>query len=99
MKIKLTIKQHNKLFKYRKVKIFTYYEIIDDPKNRDIEMYEYIRLPFRVLAVILSPLAIIIGGYPSVINLIKECINKNKVGADTVNRDWLYKQLEVIRNE
>ena len=36
-KIKLTWKQHNKMFKYRKIKFLTYYDIIDDPDNKEIE--------------------------------------------------------------
>ncbi|MEG1091689.1 MAG: hypothetical protein RSE38_10185 [Acinetobacter sp.] len=97
MKIKLSIKQHNKLFKYRQAKFLTYYEIIDDPQNRDIEMRQYIRLPVRVVGVLLSPLAIFIGGVPAMITLIKECWNKTEVGADTVNREWLYAELEKLR--
>lgn len=97
MKIKLSIKQHNKLFKHRQAKFLTYYEIIDDPQNRDIEMRQYIRLPVRVVGVLLSPLAIFIGGVPAMITLIKECWNKTEVGADTVNREWLYAELEKLR--
>ena len=94
MNIKLSIKQHNRMFEYRKVKLLTYYEIIDDPKNRDIEMYQYIRLPVRILAIILSPLAIFVGGVPAVITVLKESINKVQVGADTIDREWFYKRLK-----
>ncbi|WP_180136549.1 hypothetical protein [Acinetobacter sp. YH12066] len=92
-KIKLTIRQHNKLFRYRQVKFLTYYEIIDDPQKRDIEMRQYIRLPVRVISILLSPLAILVGGVPAMITLIKECLVKTKVGADTINREWFYEQL------
>lgn len=90
-KVKLTIAQHNKIFKYRQVKLLTYYEIIDDPQKRDIEMRQYIRLPVRVISILLSPLAILVGGVPAMITLIKECLTKTEVGADTVNREWFYK--------
>lgn len=97
MKIKLSIKQHNRIFKYRKVKLLTYYEIVDDPQKRDIEMYQYIRLPVRILAVALSPLAIFVGGIPSMIQVVKECITNKQVGADSVNRFWFYKELEKVK--
>ena len=93
-KVKLSIRQHNKLFKYRQVKLLTRYEIIDDPQNRDIEMYQYIRFPVRILAVILSPLAIIQGGVPAMIEMIKECLSGKNIGADTINREWFYKELK-----
>ena len=96
-KVKLTIAQHNKLFKYRQVKLLTYYEIIDDPQKKDIEMRQYIRLPVRVISILLSPLAILVGGVPAMITLIKECWNKTEVGADTVNREWLYAELEKLK--
>ncbi len=99
MKIKLTTKQHNKLFKYRKVKFLTYYEIIDNPEKRDIEMYQRIRFLARILVFMLSPLAIFIGGMPSMITLIKECLSNKEVGADTINREWFYSELERIRND
>lgn len=92
-KIVLTVAQHNKIFKYRKVKFLTYYEIIDDPQNRDIEMRQYIRLPVRVACVLLSPLAILAGGFPAMLTLIKESLSKTEVGADTINREWFYKEL------
>lgn len=93
-KIKLSIKQHNRIFENRKVKLLTKYEIIDDNQNRDIEMREYIRFPVRVLAIILSHFAIIVGGVPAMISLIKECLSNKDVGADTINRDWFYKKME-----
>ena len=93
MKIKLTIAQHNRIFKYRKVKFLTYYEIIDDPQERDIEMYQYIRLPIRFIVLLLSPLVIFIGGFPAMINVIKECLSNKSIGADTVNKHWFYKEL------
>lgn len=92
-KIRLTIRQHNKLFKYRQVKFFTYYEIIDDPEKPDIEMHQYIRFPVRILTVVFSPLVILVGGVPAMISLVKECLFKKSVGSDTINREWLYKQL------
>lgn len=92
-KVKLSISQHNKIFKYRKIKFLSYYEIIDDTQNRDIEMYQYIRLPVRIMAFLLSPLAILIGGVPAMINVAKECLSNKEIGADTVNRDWFYGQL------
>ena len=99
MKIKLTLRQHNKLFKYRKVKFLTYYEIIDDPQNRNIEMYQHIRFPVRILVFLLSPLVIFIGGIPAMITLIKECLSNKEVGADTVNREWFYKEVERNKND
>ena len=99
MKIKLTLRQHNKLFKYRKVKFLTYYEIIDDPQKRDIEMYQYIRFPMRILVFLLSPLVIFIGGIPAMITLIKECLSNKEVGADKVNREWFYKEVERNKND
>lgn len=92
-KVKLSISQHNKIFKYHKIKFLSYYEIIDDTQNRDIEMYQYIRLPIRIMAFLLSPLAILIGGVPAMINVAKECLSNKEIGADTVNRDWFYGQL------
>ena len=92
-KVKLSIAQHNRIFKARKVKFLTYYEIIDDPQNRDIEMYQYMRLPVRIIAFLLSPLAILIGGVPAMINVVKECLSNKELGADTVNRHWFYKKL------
>lgn len=92
-KVKLTIAQHNKIFKYRKVRFLTYYEIIDDPQNRDIEMYQYMRLPVRIIAFLLSPLAILIGGFPAMISVAKECLSNKNLGADTVNKHWFYKEL------
>lgn len=92
-KVKLTISQHNKIFKYRKVKFLTYYEIIDDPQNMDIEMYQYMRLPVRIIAFLLSPLAILIGGVPAMINVAKECLSNKNLGADTVNKHWFYNKL------
>lgn len=92
-KIKLTIRQHNKLFKYRQVKLLTRYEIIDDPQKRDIEMRRYIRLPVRIIYILLSPIAILFGGIPLMLNLIKECLSNKDIGADTINREWFYKAL------
>ena len=91
--IKLTRAQHNQLFKYRQVKWLTYYEIIDDPQKKYLEMYRYIRMPMRVLGILLSPLAIFVGGVPAMVGLIKECWNKTEVGADTVRREWFYEEL------
>lgn len=99
MKIKLTLRQHNKIFKYRKVKFLTYYEIIDDPQNRDMEMYQYIRFPARILIFLLSPLVIFVGGIPAMVTLIKECLSNKEVGADTINREWFYKELKRIKND
>lgn len=62
MKIKLTWRQHSKLFPNRKAGVLTYYELVDDPQKRSLEMYQYIRMPVRVVAVLLSPLAIFVGG-------------------------------------
>lgn len=92
-KVKISIKDHNRLFKYRQVKWLTYYEIIDDPQKRDLEMYRYIRMPVRVLGILLSPLAIFVGGVPAMVGLIKECWNKTEVGADTFGREWFYEEL------
>lgn len=92
-KVKLTIAQHNKLFKYRQVKLLTYCEIIDNPQKKDIEMRQYVRLPVRVIGILLSPLVIFVGGIPAMIKLIKECLAKTEVGADTVNREWFYEAL------
>lgn len=94
MKVKISIAEHNRIFKYRQFKILTRYEIIDDPSNRDIEMYQYMRLPVRILVFLVSPLAILIGGVPAMINLAKECLSNKELGADTVNRDWFYGQLK-----
>lgn len=91
--VKLSIAQHNRIFKNRKVKFLTYYEIIDDPQNREIHMYQYMRFPVRVAAFLLSPLAILIGGVPAMINVAKECLSNKDVGADTVNKHWFYQQL------
>lgn len=99
MKIKLTLRQHNKLFKYRKVKFLTYYEIIDDPQNRDMEMYQYIRFPARIFIFLLSPLVIFVGGIPAMVTLIKECLSNKEVGADTINREWFYKEIKRIKND
>lgn len=93
MKVKISKKQHNRIFKYRQTKWMIYYEIIDDPKNRDIEMFQYIKPHVRILCIFLSPLAIFVDGMPAMINLIKECWNKTAVGADTVDREWFYKEL------
>ena len=97
MKIKLSIKQHNRIFKYRKVKLLTYYEIVDDPQKREIEMYQYIRLPIRILAIALSPLVILVGGVPAMIQVVKECTTNKQCGADSVNRFWFYKELEKVK--
>ena len=92
-KVKISIKDHNRIFKCRHVQWLTYYEIIDDPQKRDLEMYRYIRMPVRVLVILLSPLAIFFGGVPAMVNLIKECWNKTEVGADTFGREWFYEEL------
>lgn len=99
MKIRLSIRQHNKLFKYRKVKLLTFYEITDDVQNKDIEMRQYIRLPVRVISIVLSPLAILFGGIPAMIRLVKECWNKTEVGADTIDREWFYSQLNKMKED
>jgi len=92
-KVKLSIRQHNKLFKCRQIKILTRYEIIDDPQKRDIEMYQYIRFPVRILAIVLSPFAILVGGVPAMIRVIRECLSNENVGVDTINREWFYREL------
>lgn len=100
MKIKLTWRQHNKLFPNRKAGVLTYYELVDDPQKRSLEMYQYIRMPVRVVAVLLSPLAIFVGGVPAMIKLIQECLSGDVVGADTVGRDWFYEEfLKMNRGE
>lgn len=94
MIVKISKKQHNRIFKYRQVKWLTYYEIIDDPNKKDIEMYRYIRIPVRIVCIIFSPLAIFVGGVPAMISIIKECWkNKKVVGADTIDRDWFYREM------
>lgn len=97
MKIKLTWRQHNKLFPNRKAGVLTYYELVDDHQKRSLEMYQYIRMPVRVVAVLLSPLAIFVGGVPAMIDLIKECTSKVQVGADTVGRDWFYEEFSKMK--
>lgn len=92
-KVKISVRQHNKIFKNRQVEFSTYYEIIDDPENRDIKMRKYIRMPIRIIYILLSPLAIFVGGVPCMISLIKECLSAKDVGADSVNREWFYKTL------
>ena len=91
--VKLTISQHNKIFKHRKVKLLTYYKIIDDPQKRDIEMYQYMRFPARVAVILLSPLVVFVGGVPAMVRLINECLSNKEFGADTINRHWFYKAL------
>lgn len=97
-KVRLTIRQHNKLFKHRQVKFLTYYEIIDNPQNRNIEMRKYIRLPVRIIYILLSPIAIFFGGIPMMIELIKECLSGNDAGADSINREWFYSELKKINH-
>lgn len=92
-KVKISIKDHNRLFKYSQVNWLTYYEIIDDPQKRDLEMYRYIRMPVRVIGILLSPLAIFVGGVPAMTNLIKECWNKTEVDAYKFGREWFYEEL------
>ena len=96
-KIKLSIKEHNKLFKYRQVKWMTYYEIIDDIDKRELEMIQYIRLPARMLWLVLSPLVIFVGGVPAFIKFVKELLTKTQVGADKIDRDWFYTQMKELR--
>lgn len=92
-KIKISIKDHNRIFKHRHVQWLTYYEIIDDPQKKDLEMYRYIRIPVRVLGILLSPLAIFVGGVPAMADLIRECWNKTEVDAVTFGREWFYEEL------
>ncbi|OTG81822.1 hypothetical protein B9T31_14965 [Acinetobacter sp. ANC 4558] len=93
-KIKLTIAQHNKLFK--RVEFLTYHEVIDDPQNRDICIYRRMRLPVRVLALLLSPLVIFIGGVPAMVKVAKECLGNTELDVYTVNR---YRFYQVLRGE
>lgn len=92
-KVKISIKDHNRIFKYHQAKWLTYYEIIDDHQKKDLEMYRYIRMPVRVLGIVLSPLAIFVGGVPAMVNLIKECWNKTEVDACAFGREWFYGEL------
>ena len=96
MKIKLSRKHQNKMFKYRQWKWFTYYEITDDPNKRTMEMHEYLRLPTRIIAILLSPLAIFVGGIPAMDNLIRECLSKEVIGADTIDREKFYKEFKEL---
>lgn len=97
-KVRLTIRQHNELFRHRQVKLLTYYEIIDNPQNRDIEMRKYTRLPVRIIYILLSPIAILFGGIPMMIGLVKECLSGKDIGADSINRDWFYSELNKINH-
>ena len=92
-KVKISVKDHNRIFKYQQVNLLTYYEIIDDPQKRDLEMYRYIRMPVRVLGILLSPLAIFVGGVPAMARLIKECWSKTEVDAYSFGREWFYGEL------
>lgn len=92
-RVKISIKDHNRIFKHRHVQWLTYYEIIDDPQKKDLEMYRYIRMPVRMLVIVLSPLAIFVGGVPAMVSLIKECWNKTEVDAHTFGREWFYGEL------
>lgn len=93
-KIKLTIAQHNKLFK--RVKFLTYYEVIDDPQNSDIYIYRRIRFPVRVLALLLSPLVIFIGGVPAMVRVVKECLENAELDVYALNR---YRFYQFLRGE
>lgn len=96
MKIKLSRKHQNKMFKYRQWRWFTYYEITDDPNKRTMEMHEYLRLPTRIITILLSPLAIFVGGIPAMNNLIRECLSKEVIGADTIDREKFYKEFKEL---
>ena len=93
-KVKLTLAQHNKLFK--RVKFLTYYEVIDDPQNRDIYVYRRIRFPVRVVCLLLSPLAIFIGGVPAMIKVAKECLENAEFDVYALDR---YRFYQFLRGE
>ena len=99
MKIKLTRKQHNEIFKNRKLGVAIYYEYIDDPDNEYIVIRKRIRFIARVTTIVLSPLFVLIGGVPSMINMVKECVLNEPFDADFVGRDWFYSQIKRIVNE
>ena len=99
MKVKISRKEHNLMFKYRQCKFLTFYEIIDDPKNKDIEMYQKIRLISKILFTLVSPVLVLWFGFPSVFKSVKESWVVSNVGADTVSREWFYKRLKEIRDD
>lgn len=94
MKIKISRKKHNKMFPKRKAKFLTYYEIIDDPSNKDIGMYQRVRLSVKVLFTIISPFLFIWYGVPTTIKSVIETWKSDEVGADTINREWFYDKLK-----
>ena len=97
-KIKLTWKQHNIMFKYRKIKFLTYYDIIDDPENKEIEMYQRIRLPVKVCFTLISPLLFIWYGVPTTISAVVDTWKRDSVGADTIDREWFYQKLKELED-
>jgi len=99
MIIKISRKEHNIMFKYRQCKFLTFYEIVDNPENKDIEMYQKIRLISKILFTLISPVLVLWAGFPAVFKSVKEAWVADNVGADTVNREWFYKRLSEIRND
>lgn len=88
--VKLSWREHNSIFTNHRNTIMFRYEVFDDPQKHDLEVYKYVRLPARVVVTLISPIAILFGGIPSMVNLWKECWSGGHVGAFTVAREWFH---------
>lgn len=104
IKFKITKKQHNKLFKYRRLKWFNRYEYYYS--KEEIIIHNFKNLPFRIMFTIGFPLFILLNGlvnFKESFNELNMMWNQKKYGrfsSDSISsKSDLYKEIiNVIKN-
>lgn len=93
LEIKISKKEHNKLFPNRKYKWYSRYKIFDDTQKRELEMYHYINLLGKILYTLTFPVLVLIAGVPNTLRAVKDVWSGKDIGGDTVNKEWFYSKV------
>lgn len=93
LEIKISRKEHNKLFPKRKYKWYSSYKIFDDAQKRELEMRHYVNWLGKLLYTISFPVLVLIAGVPNASVALKDVWSGKDIGGDTVNKEWFYSKV------
>lgn len=97
LEIKISKKEHNKLFPNRKYKWYSSYKIFDDTQKRELEMYHYINLLGKITFTLLLPVLVLLMGLVPACKEFKEVWSGKDIEGDTVNKEWFYSKVYKYR--
>lgn len=93
LEIKISKKEHNKLFPNRRYKWYSSYKIFDDAQKRELELYHYVNWLGKVLYTLALPVLVLIAGVPNSIRAVKDVWLGKDIGGDTVDKEWFYSKV------